>query len=76
MMNLIEQLREMAKSLEGYPATWIPLGQLLTNAADEIDRLEKLVADQAEDVEFLRKLEAAGVDNWEGYDIAVSGDFD
>ncbi len=26
------------------------------------------------DVEFLRRLEAAGVDNWEGYDFAREAD--
>ena len=40
------------------------------NLKAEVERLNNLVEDQEEDVKFLRALEAAGVDNWEGYDIA------
>lgn len=33
-------------------------------------KLQSIIDSQQEDVDFLRALEAAGVDNWEGYDIA------
>ncbi len=37
---------------------------------DRIEELEQILADYEEDVEFLDALRSAGVDNWDGYDIA------
>jgi hypothetical protein len=38
---------------------------------DEVQRLRKLVADLEQDSATLAALEAAGVDNWEGYSDAM-----
>ncbi|WP_109030090.1 hypothetical protein [Streptomyces rubrogriseus] len=37
----------------------------------EVRRLQVELAKSAEDVDWLRCLEAAGVDNWEGIDTAI-----
>lgn len=37
---------------------------------DRIEELEQILADYEEDVEFLEALRSAGVDNWDGYDVA------
>lgn len=37
---------------------------------DRIEELEQILADYEEDVEFLDALRSAGVDNWDGYDVA------
>lgn len=37
---------------------------------DRIEELEQILADYEEDVEFLYALETAGVDNWDGYELA------
>lgn len=36
----------------------------------EVERLRAAVAEMRDDVELLGRLEAAGVDNWEGYALA------
>ena len=45
-------------------------------AADRIEELEKSVRNMQQDVAFLRRLRAAGVDNWEGYEFALEDDDD
>lgn len=37
---------------------------------DRIEELEQILADHEENVAFLYALETAGVDNWEGYELA------
>jgi hypothetical protein len=37
----------------------------------EVSRLRAELAKSAEDIDWLRCLEAAGVDNWEGIDTAI-----
>lgn len=37
---------------------------------DRIEELEQILADHEEDVAFLYALETAGVDNWDGYELA------
>jgi len=43
----------------------------ITFLISEKDKLEKENAKLRKDVELLHCLEAAGVDNWEGYDSAI-----
>lgn len=43
---------------------------IVENVNSKIEDLEEIIDSQEEDINFLRALEAAGVDNWEGYDIA------
>jgi hypothetical protein len=45
-------------------------------AADRIEELEKSIRNMQQDVAFLRRLRAAGVDNWEGYEFALEDDDD
>lgn len=42
----------------------------------EVERLRARVAELEEDSQILNKLRAAGVDNWDGYEIALSGEYD
>lgn len=37
---------------------------------DRIEELELILADHDEDVAFLYALRSAGVDNWDGYELA------
>ena len=37
---------------------------------DRIEELEQILADHEENVAFLYALETAGVDNWDGYELA------
>jgi hypothetical protein len=49
---------------------------VLLIAADRIEELEKSIRNMQQDVAFLRRLQAAGVDNWEGYEFALGDDDD
>lgn len=37
----------------------------------EIERLKEYIEENEQDLKFLRALRSAGVDNWEGYSIAI-----
>ena len=72
-------------SFDGQPLpTWDELGEerqscwiaAASVAADRIEELEKSVRNMQQDVAFLRRLRAAGVDNWEGYEFALEDDDD
>lgn len=47
----------------------VPVGEYLGPVVITKERYDSLI----ESEEFLDKLKAAGVDNWEGYDIAMGG---
>lgn len=55
---------------DGWP-TWLAEEARLHDPAAEIGRLRAELAESESDVALLRALEAAGVDNWEGYDEAI-----
>lgn len=65
MKDIVEQLRYEAKISAIYD-----LDVLLTQAADRIEFLRESLESAEEDVHFLDCLQAAGVDNWDGYDYA------
>ena len=65
--DLVKRLRTMAG------IGWNPIGD---EAANRIEELEKSIRNMQQDVAFLRRLRAAGVDNWEGYEFALEDDDD
>ena len=48
----------------------------IKKAADRIEELEKSLSKMQEDVDFLNRLRAHGVDNWDGYELALGEDDD
>lgn len=48
-----------------------PVADAVPALLAEVRRLQAELAKSAEDVDWLRCLEAAGVDNWEGIDTAI-----
>ena len=55
----------------------IPLDKWLSvRAIEAIELLQRENEKLLEDSEFLAALQAAGVDNWEGYEFACQGDKD
>ena len=49
---------------------------VLLIAADRIEQLEKSLSEMQKDVDFLNRLRAHGVDNWDGYELALGDDDD
>ena len=69
--DLVKRLREAA-NLDLYGVH----RDVEREAADRIEELEKFLMVMQVDVDFLRRLRAAGVDNWEGYEFALEDDDD
>ena len=69
--DLVKRLREAA-NLDLYGVH----RDVEREAADRIEELEKSIRNMQQDVAFLRRLRAAGVDNWEGYEFALEDDDD
>jgi hypothetical protein len=72
--DLVKRLRESAEGWDD--CREFENARQDREAADRIEELEKSIRNMQQDVAFLRRLRAAGVDNWEGYESALEDDDD
>lgn len=66
-----DRLNEI-RAFEPGAATPQQTGEVLLELTNEVQRLQALLSGLEEDSAVLRALEAAGVDNWDGYSDALS----
>lgn len=66
-----DRLNEI-RAFEPGTATPQQTGEVLLELTNEVQRLQARLSGLEEDSAVLRALEAAGVDNWDGYSDALS----
>jgi len=74
--DLVKRLREETNGELGRLDAGSRWGMMIVEAADRIEELEKSLSKMQEDVDFLNRLRAHGVDNWDGYELALGEDDD
>lgn len=70
-MREIENLLHTKSSISFHSPRAQELMMILLSEVKEAHKLRKEIESMKEDVDFLRALEAAGVDSWSGRDVAA-----